>query len=136
MVTNLNITLAVPLYMKSIDTQIRELGGKGFNVNVTSQRVAGSFSRIYSFETDDGVKSLLTRNEFQVGVIDGCFIICEADNSRYMRVERKRITKPPYMLHLSAPLGYSFDAMREKLQEIYPTRQHWDLKNPADYIDA
>ncbi len=127
-----NFIHAKPLLLSALDSQIRSLGGRGFNASVKCQPVQGSFSKLYTFDTAEGPKTLITRNECQVGYIDGLFVMYWADQNEYVLVTVKRIPKPPYKLCLIHHLAHNFDDAVVALKAMWPNRTQWDLRNPTD----
>ena len=68
----MNITQMAPLYLSPVDTQIKTHGGRGYNCDVETTDIKGSFQTIYTFDTDDGKKSLITPNYYHVAThMDG-----------------------------------------------------------------
>lgn len=57
-----NFIHANPLLLSSLDSQIRSLGGRGFNASVKCQPVQGSFSKLYTFDTAEGPKGVVSEN--------------------------------------------------------------------------
>ena len=96
--------LAKPLLLVPLSKQITELGGPGFNTDVETFRVKGSFSSLYRFKTHEGEKMLLTRNEFQVGFINGQYVMYHGDTGEFSLVTQNTFPKPPYkLLHIQFP---------------------------------
>lgn len=126
-----NVFLAAPLTMKPISQQISEAGGRGYNADVLVTPVSNSHQELYIFNTPEGVKSMLTRNEFQVGLIDDAenhLVMYYGDTNQY-RLVTPVDTKNGKILKV-ADLGYSFEEMQESVQKIWPNRCVWKFTNP------
>ncbi|WP_196160897.1 hypothetical protein [Reinekea sp. G2M2-21] len=130
-----NIFLAAPLKIKSISQQIAEAGGEGFNVDVTISPISGSHQELYTFTTPEGRKSMLTRNEFQVGMIDDAethFVMYYGDTIQYRLVTPVDTTNGKILkVH---DLGYSFEDMQANVQELWPNRVVWKFTHPDTKI--
>jgi hypothetical protein len=123
---------AKPLLLSALDSQIRGLGGRGFNASVQCQSVQDSFSKLYTFDSAEGTKTLITRNECQIGYIDGRHVMYWADQNEFVLVTVKRTPNPPYKLCLIHHLAHNFDDAVMALKAMWPDRTQWDLRNPAD----
>lgn len=124
------IILAKPLYQTALDTQIRELGGRGYNYGVKVTPIKGSYSCIYTFDTPEGVKSIQTENVLTLGVVDGNLVIHNGDTGEYSLVTVKKITRAPYKLSHVKALGNSLEDMYWALKLIWPNRISWQLNIP------
>jgi hypothetical protein len=103
---------ALPLRLVPLSNQIEEAGGEGFNCDVVVKPMKNSFSVLYTFWTKDGIKTLKTRNEFQVGMVEDVenhFVIFDADIGEYTLVTPRDIKKEPYRILLIKSLGNSFN---------------------------
>lgn len=123
--------LAKPLLLVPLSTQITELGGQGYNSDVETTRVKGSFSSLYRFKTPEGERTLLTRNEFQVGFVNNQFIMYHGDLGEFTLVTRNTFSKFPFKLLHVQTLGFSFDDMKKQLSIIFPKQIVWNLTDPA-----
>lgn len=122
--------MAKPLYQTALDTQIRELGGRGYNCGVKVTPIQGSYSCIYTFDTPEGVKSIKTANALTLGMVDGNFIIHNGDSGEYSLVTVKKINRAPYKICHVKSLGNSLEEMYWALKLIWPNRLSWQLNIP------
>jgi len=124
---------AVSTLLSPLDCQIRKAGGPGFTCDVEAQRSANSFAVKYSFNTSEGRKSLITRNEFQVGMIDTSevthFVMYDGDAREYFLVTPREAGKRGRVLTL-ATLGKTFEEMKADVQSRWPKRIVWKFTRP------
>lgn len=133
------IIQALPLLLMPLSTQISNLGGEGYNCSVKSSQVPGSYSYRYEFNTHEGLKTLVTLNEFQVGFIDdasGDFhVYYYPDRFEYNLV---RVVEAPKMpggkILVSSTLGATFPAAMAALKELFPNRVNWSRIQPPPTI--
>jgi hypothetical protein len=133
-----NLIKAGSLLLEPLDSQIKKAGGRGYNCEVVVKPISGTFSTLYSFKTDSGVKTIQTPNDFQVGIVDDAeltyFVMFDADKGEYSLVTKHNIAKPPHEILVVRTLGYSFDAMKVELERRWPHRTVWNLTHPAQAL--
>ncbi|WP_196160889.1 hypothetical protein [Reinekea sp. G2M2-21] len=123
---------AAPLLLKALSTQIKEAGGRGYNSDVIDVAIDRSFSVLHTFDTPEGKKTIKTRNEFQVGLIDAdqnYFVIYNADRNDYRLVTVHEPANAPKVIR-DVHLGYSFEVMMQNVQARWPNRVVWRLTDP------
>jgi len=128
-----NIIQAKRLLMAPLSSQIKAAGGEGFNCDVKCTPVKDSFASMYTFETENGKRTLLTHNETHVGLIDdevNHHVMFNADNGEYTSVTVNEIVVEPYRELKVKSLGYSFNDMFKSLKNMWPKRQVWNLTVP------
>lgn len=137
--TEIEIIQAKSLFIKSLDAQIRDAGGKGYNCSVISEKCSFSCSVLYTFQTDKGFKSLITQNEYEVGRVTlnegGTGLI-------YFHLERNSFelhtpaTRNTYgeRVFTTLYLGDSFESVNKELNKRQHQRISWTLLNPFDEV--
>jgi len=128
------IIMAKPLYHTALDTQIRELGGRGYNCGVKVTPIQGSYSCIYTFDTPEGVKHLQTKCELTLGVVDGNIIIHNGETGEYSLVTINKVNRAPYKIILVKTLGNSLEEMYWALKLIWPNHLSWQLNIPETLL--
>ncbi|NQZ51060.1 MAG: hypothetical protein HRT95_13085 [Moritella sp.] len=128
-----HITQAIRLLMAPLSSQIKTAGGEGFNCDVKCTPVKGSFAAMYTFETENGKRTLLTHNETHVGLIDEevyHHIMFNAQNGEYTSTTVNDIDVEPYRILKVKSLGFSFEDMHKSLKKMWPNRVVWKLTVP------
>lgn len=125
---------ALPLCLASLDSQIRAQGGSGFNTKVTKQHVPNSFSLLFTFDTPDGPKTLLTHNEVKLGRVDDFDIMFNGDTGEYFLSRLIFITNTLRPLRRISVFALSYPSAMEALQQGWPNRINWDVKTPESLL--
>lgn len=130
---------ALPLKLVPLNTQILNLGGEGFNCNVRVTPVDGSYSVLYEFNTPDGLKTLKTVNEFQVGIIDDAagnyFVMYYPDKFEFSLMRVAIAPKlPGGKILIHTWLGATFPAAMAALKGIFSDRINWSRITPPPSI--
>jgi hypothetical protein len=133
-----SIIQGLPLLQKPLSSQIMAHGGQGL-AWVDAQPQPNSFSVLYKFKTDEGVKQLLTRNEFQFGFIDDSInhhAYYLGDTGQYV-LRSKNVRANPAELPTidSITLGFSFSEAKKTLQLLFPDRNRWNLEDPVNVLN-
>lgn len=83
----MKIIKALPLLLVTLDQQIKNAGGQGFNYKVDVVHLDKSFSCHYVFEIEGGeFITLETRNSYQVGRVDDYYVDFNGDTNEYTLV--------------------------------------------------
>lgn len=123
---------AKPLIEQALSFQIREAGGRGFNVDVECEPVQGTFSVIHTFATPSGKKSLITRNEICLGLIaeeQNYFVYYHADNSKYTLATFEQLDNGQRDVSYEY-IGCTFKDAMESLKSKWPKRLVWNIQSP------
>ncbi|MFT7007082.1 MAG: hypothetical protein ACJAXJ_001595 [Colwellia sp.] len=124
---------ASPLLLKPLSSQIKALGGTSL-AWAKATPIEQSFSVLYHFTTDKGEKTLLTPNEFQLGLIDDVVnhhAYYLGDTGEYVLRTVNEVTKPkPERILLTQHLGFCFEEAKKTLQEMFPLRIVFRLDDP------
>lgn len=127
------------LSLVTLDKQIKEAGGKGFNTSVRSSTPAGSFATHYIFTDEDGDEvTLMTPNEAQLGCVNDSerrFVMFNADTSEYTLETPKNVSYAPYRLLFSLPLGLTYERALANLKKMYPNRLRIQIEHPAEMLE-
>lgn len=124
---------AKSLFITSLNQQIIDAGGEGYNCNVHSERVKNSFSVIHTFRTPEGVKVLQTPNEYMVGLIADerrHYVYFHMNEDLYVLYTFEGYSDTNERVHSSKVIGNSFDSMKVELQKLFPKRCVWNLCDP------
>lgn len=126
---------ALPLLLMSLDVQIRNHGGEGFNCNVGVSACENSYSVLYKFDTADGVKVLMTQNAFQVGIIESdsgiSHVMYYPDKFEFSLVRVAPAPKlPGGKILVHSYLGATFPAAMAALKQNYPNQVNWNRITP------
>jgi hypothetical protein len=129
----MSIILAKPLLLVPLSNQIMELGGRGYNSDCREEKIEGSFCQLVSFDTDVGEKTLLTRNDVQIGLIadsETYFVYYCGNNGEYtLRKKLVQTAFPKVRIEIKT-LGYSLNECMTSLKNIWPKRLVWNIQNP------
>lgn len=132
-----DIIQAAPLLLEPLDVQIKKAGGRGYNCDVVTKPIPGTFSALYSFKTPEGIKTIKTPNDYQVGLVDAdldYFVMYDADTGEYSLVTKHTISNPPYRTLVVRKIGHTFDDMRAYLKRRWPNRTVWNLTHPNEAL--
>lgn len=132
------IIMGSTVLLKSINKQIIEAGGKGFNTEVKKNRVQGSFAMEYHFETRNGRKTIQLPNELRLAQVQTpqhtYHIVYHGDTGEFVLTHvfyRKCDDKKVLFI---TPLGSSFEEAGVNLQKHFPDVENFAIENPKDVM--
>lgn len=127
------VITAESLMKKPLDTQIVNAGGEGFNNTVLVERSSDSFSACYTFMAGEVQKTLITLNEYMVGVINDDkkhYVQYSADYGVYELMTLEGFDPNDEKVFSSKVIGKTFEEAKETLCDIFPNRIVWNLSDP------
>lgn len=130
--------LALPTLLKSLDVQIKDAGGKGFNCEVESTRLQGSFAVQHRFDTEDGPKILQTPNHLRLARVEAAghmhYIVYYGDTGEFVLVRPFVVKKENKTILLVNHLGFCFESTGKSLEKIFPDIENFKLDDPDDIL--
>lgn len=128
----MKILRAKPFSLQPLDIQIINAGGRGFNSDVLMLPVYGSLSTMYVFKTDEGLTSILSPNEACVMHIkvDKHYSVLFDGNTGEFNLVENIAGDSEYSLKLVRRLGRTLEEAKSVLQQSFPHRASWPLKEP------
>ncbi|MDI4654240.1 MULTISPECIES: hypothetical protein [Pseudoalteromonas] len=115
-----------------LSSQIEAAGGV-LNNSTTAERIDGTFSYIYEFNTGSGRKQLITKNEYLVGVISEDVThraYYNGDTKTYLLYSFEKFDENDKPVYGTLVLGKSFKEMQQTLKARFPNRVVWNLCDP------
>lgn len=116
----------------TLRAQIKAAGGV-LNNSTSAERIEGTFSYIYEFNTDSGRKKLVTKNEYLVGIISEDVthrVYYNGDTKTYLMYSFERFDNNDKPVYGTLVLGKSFKEMSQTLKAKFPNRAVWNLCDP------
>lgn len=139
MTSTMEIIKAKSLMLEALDTQIKNAGGDGFNVDVTAEKIKNSFSTLYTFMTPDGPKMLETPNEYMVGTVHAeksNYVVYFADFNSYELLTREGFDDDGVNVYSHKVLGQTMEDAKKALCKLFPNRIVWNLCDPEVALQA
>ncbi len=131
----MNIIKAAPLHLVCLSTQICDLGGQGYNSGVITKPIEGTFSALYTFDTDEGQKTLQTMNTVTLGHVfdsENYFVEFDGDDSSFSL--KTLLSTKAGKVAITTNLGKNYSEMMVRLKAKFPNQVFFDIKDPAEIL--